>query len=407
MSSVKKDFIWNMLGATVNAFTSLIFMVIVTRINGTNVAGIFTFAFSLACLFQVISNYSGRTFQVTNNDPLLKDSDFIYNRITSCIIMMFFVLLYLSIKKYAFYKNIIILLFVIYRIVESFTDVMYGVIQKNNKLYKVGISLFLKGIIGIITFFLTDFLSNNVVLSIINLIIVNIIITILYDYKNFKPLYKSNKYNKKNNINILKLGVFVFGFTLLTQYILNAPKYAIDNYSTNEMQTIYGIISMPASFIVLCSQFFIQPLLVKYSNLIKSSQYKSLFKLSIKNTLSIFIMGLISLIAAYFLGIPVLKLIYGIELEKYLMPLLIIIIGATFFGISFAISNILTAMRKTFVQIVFYMICSIIIFYLSRYFVINYGILGGTISYAITMVILCLMYLIYHSLNIRRCIKNV
>ena len=105
MSSVKKDFIWNMLGATVNAFTSLIFMVIVTRINGTNVAGIFTFAFSLACLFQVISNYSGRTFQVTNNDPLLKDSDFIYNRITSCIIMMFFVLLYLSIKKYAFYVS--------------------------------------------------------------------------------------------------------------------------------------------------------------------------------------------------------------------------------------------------------------------------------------------------------------
>ena len=62
MNNTKKNFVWNMIGATVNSFTSLIFMIVVTRINGTKEAGIFTFAFSLACLLQVISNYSGRTF---------------------------------------------------------------------------------------------------------------------------------------------------------------------------------------------------------------------------------------------------------------------------------------------------------------------------------------------------------
>lgn len=406
MNNTKKNFIWNMVGSTVNAFTSLIFMIIVTRINGTNIAGIFTFSFSLACLFQVISNYSGRTFQVTNNDSKIKDSDFVYNRITSCIIMAILLIIYLIIKDYDMYKNMMIILFAIYRIIESLAEVMYGIIQKNNELYKVGISLFLKGSLGTIVFLLVDYFTNNILMTLVFLIFTCIMITILYDYKNFNFFYSKNNYDSKVNIKLFKLGIFVFGFTFLTQYILNAPKYTIDDYLTNEMQTIYGIISMPASFIVLCSQFVIQPLLVKFSELIKNSKYRDLFKLSLKTILIIILLGFTAIVAAYFLGIPVLNLIYGVKLNDYLIPLLIIIVGATFFGISFAISTILTAMRKTFAQIIFYIICSLVVMFLSKYMVLKYSIIGGTISYATTMILLCIMYFIYYIIVIRRCIKN-
>lgn len=406
MNNTKKNFIWNMVGSTVNAFTSLVFMIIVTRINGTNIAGIFTFSFSLACLFQVISNYSGRTFQVTNNDSKIKDSDFVYNRITSCIIMAIFLIIYLIIKEYDAYKNMMIILFAIYRIIESLAEVMYGIIQKNNELYKVGISLFLKGSLGTIVFLLVDYFTNNILMTLVFLIFTCIIITILYDYKNFNFFYSKNNYDSKVNIKLFKLGIFVFGFTFLTQYILNAPKYTIDDYLPNEMQTIYGIISMPASFIVLCSQFVIQPLLVKFSELIKNSKYRDLFKLSLKTILIIILLGFTAIVAAYFLGIPILNLIYGVKLNDYLIPLLIIIVGATFFSISFAILTILTAMRKTFAQIIFYIICSLVVMFLSKYMVLKYSIIGGTISYATTMILLCIMYLIYYIIVIRRCIKN-
>ena len=138
-NDLSKNFIWNMIGSFTNAFISLILMIIVTRINGVNEAGVFSFAFSIACLFQVVAYYAGRTFQVTNNDKDLNDTDFIYNRIISCLIMLFFVIVYLFIKNYSIYKNIVILLFVFYRMIEAYCDAVYGVIQKNNDLYKVGI----------------------------------------------------------------------------------------------------------------------------------------------------------------------------------------------------------------------------------------------------------------------------
>ena len=40
----KKNFIWNTLGTGLNAFNSLFFMIIATRINGVEKAGVFSIA---------------------------------------------------------------------------------------------------------------------------------------------------------------------------------------------------------------------------------------------------------------------------------------------------------------------------------------------------------------------------
>lgn len=406
MDNTKKNFIWNMVGSTINAFTSLIFMIIVTRINGTDTAGIFTFAFSLACLFQVISNYSGRTFQVTNNDKNISDSDFVYNKISTCFIMLICVIIYLFAKSYSSFKNIVIILFIIYRIIESYVDVYYGIIQKNDSLYKVGISLTIKSLVCIIIFFIIDYFTKDIIFSIISLLIVNVCVFIFYDKKNYKEYYKKQIFNKKNNIQLLKLGIFICGFNFLTQYILNAPKYAIDDILNNQSQTIYGIISMPATMLILCSQFIIQPLLSIITKHIKNNEYLLLRKLTFKIILYVILIGIIGEIGCYFVGIPFLELIYGISLEKYLLHLMIIIFGATNFGIVFVISSVLIALRKNFVQMVFYVIASISVTIIANTFVSNYNLLGSCILYSTIMILLCAMYLGYFIYTIKKLEKN-
>lgn len=64
----KSNFIWNIVGTGFNAFNSLFFLVAVTRINGVNDAGIFTIAYSTACILYVIGVYAGRVFQVTETN---------------------------------------------------------------------------------------------------------------------------------------------------------------------------------------------------------------------------------------------------------------------------------------------------------------------------------------------------
>lgn len=132
-----KNVIWNIIGATTNALNSLIFAVIVTRINGTNDAGIFTYSFATACLLYMIGVYAGRTFQVTDISNENSDTDYIYNRIVTCIIMILVSIGFVLIKGYDIYKCIIFVTLCFFKCIEAFSEVLYGIIQKNGELYKV------------------------------------------------------------------------------------------------------------------------------------------------------------------------------------------------------------------------------------------------------------------------------
>ena len=71
----RKNFIWNIIGTTFNAFNSLFFMIIITRVNGLENAGIFTLAFSTACILYIIGIYAGRIYQVTEASKEITDKD--------------------------------------------------------------------------------------------------------------------------------------------------------------------------------------------------------------------------------------------------------------------------------------------------------------------------------------------
>ena len=137
----KKNFIWNIIGTTFNSFNSLFFMIIVTRVNGTNDAGIFTLAYTTACILYMIGVYAGRIFQVTENEKI-NDKEYIVNRIGTFALMIIISIAFVFIKKYDTYKGWIFIIICLYKAMEAFSDVLYGVLQKKDLLYKVGKSFF-------------------------------------------------------------------------------------------------------------------------------------------------------------------------------------------------------------------------------------------------------------------------
>ena len=132
--NLKKNTVWNLIGTTINAFASLIFMIIVTRVNGISDAGIFTFGFSVATMFNIIGVYAGRIYQVTEKNKI-SDKDFLYNRIISCIFMILISFAFIFINGYTFVKALVILLLCLLKMFEAFSDVIYGFLQKIGRLF--------------------------------------------------------------------------------------------------------------------------------------------------------------------------------------------------------------------------------------------------------------------------------
>ena len=391
----KKNFIWNILGTGLSAFTSLFLMITVTRINGIDNAGIFTLAFSTACILYMFGIYAGRVYQVTENNKNITDKDYIVNRIISCILIVIVSLLFVFIKKYSFYKSLIFIILAIYKSLEAFAETLYAVLQKNDYLDKAGKSTFIKSLIGIPLFIIIDIISKNLVISCLSMVVVHIIVLLFYDFKNVNKLTDLTIQAKKDNIlNIFKYGFFPFAIAFLGVYMTNVQKYAIDAFLEDNIQAIFGIVIMPATVMGLLAQFLIHPYLNQFFELYKCNKYKEIKKLLYKIILIVLIVGAICSILGYFLGAPVLGFIYGLDLSNYSISLLVILIAATFFTVAGIISPILITMRCTVVQFIVYVGISIFETILSVILVYKFKFDGAIWSYLITMVIYVIVFYI-------------
>ena len=116
----------------------------------------------------------------------------------------------------------------------------------------------------------------------------------------------------------------------------------------------------------------------------------------------ILVFGLISLVLAYYLGIPVLNLLYGVDLTSYRLDLLIIIVGATIYEIAIILSTSLIVMRSTLSQLIMFIIDSIITLFISNILVKEYGVFGASVSYLTSVSILLLMYITVYIYKLKK-----
>ena len=401
-----KNFIWNSLGTGINSFNSLFFLIIVTRVNDIQTAGIFSIAYATATIIYTLAMYSGRLCQVTDIENKIKDKDYIANRALTCFIMIIGATIFLTLKKYSTFKTTIFALLAIFKGLEAFSDILYGIMQKNDILYKSGQSLSLKGFIGIALFLIVDLITRDLRLACLAVIIVNVAILVIYDYFLItrKLIDRESKLNYKNVLSILKSEFFVFVNSFAGIYILNAPKYAIDNFLTEDIQAIYGYIMMPATVMTLFTQFIVMPFLGKMKDLYEKKDLKQIEDVTFKIKLVVIAFGAFAVLAAFLLGPEFLGLIYGLDLKAYRMNLCVIIGSYIFYAISYINLVTLTTIRHTFVQFVIYVISMIIAFIGSNVLVrvLNLGINGATFSCTTTLAIQFIMYTIVTKIIIHK-----
>lgn len=393
--NTRKNIVWNALGSTFNAFNSLIFVIIATRINGVEEAGIFSYAFANACIFYVIGSYIIRAFQVTDISNSFFDSDYIHNRIITCCAMLIAIIGFCFLKGYDYYKSSIIILLGAFKCAEAFAEVYYGILQKNNRLYKVGKSLFVKAVLEAVAFLVIDYLTRNLVLSCLAIVVIYIVFTLFYDIPNHKKLTVTrSEFSLKRNIDLFKKGFFTFLITILGIYLINCPRYAIDDLLGNLEQTVYGIIILPATFMCLLGQYIIQPCLTTISECVKEKDYLRLRKTIVGILLVMLLLGVAVIIIAYFLEAPVLSFVYGVDLKPYKFEMMTIIVGSVLYGIEIIASYILVSFRKTFIQAIVFSAISVIAAVLSYKLVSSVGLFGASITYLVIMVSLSLSFMI-------------
>ena len=402
MGKEKKNFIWNIIGLSFNSFLSFFLLIAVKRINGLDIAGIFTYAFSLCSLFIIIGSYYSRTFQVSDYKREYSLNDYFTFRFIFSIITFILLVGFSFINGFDRYKISVIMLLMGYRCIESLSDSLFGQMQIEGNLYKTGISYTLKALIGFIAFVIIDLFTNNLLLSITGLVLVYLIVLLTYDLSSVENKLTKIKLNKDKFIKLMLVTFPIFIYTFLQNYLSNSQKMVMTYFVSNEFQTIFGILIMPATMLLLVGNYIIMPFLNDLTDKFKNKDIKGFDKIVNKICITIFLIGILCVVAAYFLGIPVLNIIYSIKLDEYRIMLIIVLVGAIFNSIIMILTNILTILtinkKQTYIYLFMSIVSTLITVALANY----YKIQGLCYSYTITYILLFIIYYIVYKRQIKK-----
>ncbi len=387
-----RAYIWNTVSSTLNAGMSALLLLAVSRVCGEDEAGIFTLAFSVAQLMMTIGYFELRSFQVTDILNKYSGNQYYSFKVLSCIVMIAVSIVYIFIKGYDGNKAILILLLCILKMMDAYEEYYVTLYQKENRL-DIGAKYSSIRLMAVIAAFLIlTIVTKDMYIATIGAVIISFVFIWFMFEKNARKVFlvkMSGSFRAITGIMIECLPLFVGSYLAL--YVGNAPRYAIDEYMELRYQTYYGILYMPSSVINLLSGFVFKPLLVDLSNSYYSDRerYKRIV-LKIFGILSgIF---LLVIVATYIAGIPVLNLLYGIDLTEYKTDLLIIILGGAVSAFGVIVWYMIMIMRSQKWMLVSYAITAIAAYFLSPFLVRNYGIRGASVGFLLYNMIRVLLF---------------
>lgn len=389
--------IWNMLGSMLMAFQSVIFLIILTRVVGLEISGVFTIAYANANLFLNIGKYGMRNYQVSDVKNQFSFNEYLCSRWITSAIMIVVSLVYVCIAAgvngYSPEKSQIIIWMCLFKVPDAMEDIYYGQYQKKGRLDVASKIMTVRMGITILLFGIVIFVSKNLLITLITATGITTLLTVVF-INWTSPHFCGRESCKIRNIGGLLWNCFpAFAGLFLSFYIGNASKYAIDAQLSDEIQACYGFIAMPVFVIGVLNGFILNPLLYKMSCLWSDKNIKEFTKKILFLSLTVSLITIVCVIGAYILGIPVLSLLYNTDLSLYKAELLILLLGGGFLGLSGVFNAAIIIIRCQRELLYGYAIVAVLAFVMSKRVVGDYGITGASVLYSLLMAVLCVFFI--------------
>ena len=384
---MKSAYLWNTCAAMLNAFQTVFILMLISRIDPVIDAGVFTIAFAIGNLMMAIGKYGIRQFQVSDVEEKYSFKEYTVARIITSIIMIAASFVYVGVNLasglYDSSKSIVIIL------------ICLAMFQQYLRLDVAGKILSIRMCTYIFVYLVCYYFSKNLILTSAVALLVSFIQFVILNYTAIRGFeIKKKTFEIKNVKNIFVECFPLFIASYLVIYIGNAPKYAIDKVMSSEAQACFTYIFMPVFVISLLSQFVYQPVISKMALLWHEKKISQFNKLILRQIALILLLSVAAIIGGYLLGIPVLSLIYGVDLTDYKKALVILLIGGGALAIVNFLQMIITVTRKQKLLNIGYLLAFLLFVFGGKTITEKHGMIGISVFYTAVVMILGAVFIV-------------
>lgn len=386
--SLKKNFSWNFIGSLIYSLSQWLIIVLLAKIGTPDMVGLYTLGLAITAPVLMFTNLQLRGIQATDTTDEYIFNDYFGLRINTGFVAILITLTIILISDYDLYKSLIIFSVALSKVIDSYSDVVYGHLQQKERMDFIGISRIVKGATTLIVVALTYLITNDLFLSLIIMNISWVVVFFAYDRRKIgyfvntiKPNFDIEKH-KKMILLALPLGIVLMLGSLNT----NVPRIIIEKYLGEEALGYFAAIA----YIMVAGNTFInavgQAAVPRLAKMYKNKD--DTFSMLLIRLVSLgFIVGTLGVIAAWLFGENALKIMYDGTYSEYNFILILVMVASIFEFSSSYLGHGLTSMRIFKVQPLIGLISLIVAIVSSIIFISQFQLVGAGITLIITSIV--------------------
>lgn len=164
-AQMRKNYFWNTLGSLMNAASTVLMLMAVTRTMGAAAGGIFSLAYAIAQQLMVIGHFEIRTYQATDTEEKFPFGVYLGSRCITTICMMIGVVIYSATTQGLTYEGLLFTLIASLRLFDVVEDVFHGMFQQHGRLDIAGRAFFFRVLTTVVAFVAGVVLTRNLLVS--------------------------------------------------------------------------------------------------------------------------------------------------------------------------------------------------------------------------------------------------
>ena len=261
------NLIFNTAGSLLFYICQAAINLLVVALAGIEASGVLAVAMTIANVCVSFASYGMRTFQVSDLDHKYSDRTYLLSRQLTVGLAWIGCLLFAFANSYSAEQRWVIALFTGYRLVESWSDIWHGYLQRAERMDIVGISFGVRGLVtaGAITVGLM--LTHNLVPTVGILFALNILYVVLVDV----PLAKQHAdFAAKGKATVFGLLIECFPLAIyasLNTTIGSTPRYFCERILGQEALGFFNAVFVPVLILQVGAVYLFVPFITTFARL--------------------------------------------------------------------------------------------------------------------------------------------
>lgn len=346
--TVQQNMLYNSIGSISYLACQWLITVLVVRLSNYENAGNLALVVSVTNMFYTIASFGIRAYQVSDIRDQYAPSDYIYTRYLTCTAgALLCVIFIFADGHYTCDQIACILMYMLFRVSEAWTDVYHGIDQKAWRMDIIGISGVIRGIISLVVFCVALYISQSLFFAITTMTAALYAVLFCYDIPHSGQLIEIIK-----GIRWKKIGMLLWecwplmlnGFLL--SGVVSIPRYNLERICSETILGYYGSVATPAVIVQTASSLLFNPLISSFSVYYEEKDKKKFLLLIRKVIFCLLAVSVVVILGAALLGRWGLALLFGEGILPYAYLLIPVIFTTIMIAFSWFIGTLLTIVRR-------------------------------------------------------------